>query len=174
MGNSKANSFFFSVLVSVLSLQSSQAIAQPGNCTDDPQFSARDFWLGSWSVTSNINGSLAGNNIIEKQEGGCLIMERWTGASGGTGTSLNYYNPVNQTWRQLWVSAGAYSIDISGGIEDGSMVLTGNIYYFAAGSVGFRGSWTPNADGSVRQFFEQYNDETQSWDVWFDGKYERE
>jgi len=23
----------------------------------------------------------------------------------------------------------------------------------------------------VRQFFEQYNNETEKWDVWFDGRY---
>ncbi len=167
----KFGKLIFFLSISSLVLHSSGAFSQQTACSDNPQFSAWDFWLGSWDVTSNINGAVAGSNIIEKQEGGCLIMEKWTGAAGGTGTSLNYYNPLENKWRQLWVSIGAYSIDISGGIESGSMVLSGNIYNFAGGSSPFRGTWTPNADGSVRQFFEQYNDETETWDVWFDGRY---
>jgi len=35
----------------------------------------------------------------------------------------------------------------------------------------FRGTWTANADGSMRQFFEQRNPETHEWSVWFDGLY---
>lgn len=92
---------------------------------------------------------------------------------GGTGTSLSYYNPVNEEWRQLWVSAGRYSIDIVGGIEGESTVLSGNIYNFSGGTAKIRGTWTPDSDDSVRQFFEQYNDETKNWDTWFDGRYVR-
>jgi hypothetical protein len=31
-------------------------------------------------------------------------VENWTGAQGGTGTSLNFYSPVAGLWRQVWVS----------------------------------------------------------------------
>lgn len=35
------------------------------------------------------------------------------------------------------------------------------------------GEWgvSNDADGSVRQFFQQYNGETKNWDTWFDGRY---
>ena len=102
-----------------------------------------------------------------------MILENWTSASGGTGTSLNYFNPVTNEWRQVWVSAGRYSIDIVGGIRAGSMVLEGSIYNFGGAVWDFRGSWTPNNDGSVRQFFEQYNHDRESWDTWFDGIYKK-
>jgi hypothetical protein len=36
-----------------------------------------------------------------------------------------------------------------------------------------KGIWTPNADGSVRQFFEQQAPDSQEWTVWFDGLYVR-
>jgi hypothetical protein len=99
-------------------------------------------------------------------------METWAGAGGSSGISINYYNPVRDEWRQLWVSAGEYAIDIVGGLVDGSMVLVGEIYNYASNETyDFRGSWTPNDNGSVRQFFEQYNDETEIWDPWFDGLY---
>ncbi len=147
--------------------------AQPAGCEFDAGAAEFDFWVGEWDVYASANDNLAGSNSIRKSQQGCLLQESWTSATGGTGTSMNYYNPVTQQWRQLWVSAGRYSIDIAGGIDSGSMVLIGNIYYFSGNSLPFRGAWTPAEDGSVRQFFEQFNPETGVWDVWFDGKYVR-
>jgi len=99
-------------------------------------------------------------------------MKTWAGAGGSSGISINYYNSVRDEWRQLWVSAGEYAIDIAGGLTNGSMVLVGEIYNYGCNQTfEFRGTWTPNMDGSVRQFFEQYNDETEAWDSWFDGRY---
>ena len=113
-------------------------------------------------------------NSITKQNKNCLIMENWTSVQGGTGHSMNYYDAVEDQWRQLWV-AGGYSIDYTGGLdESGSMALSGKINYYKSGkSQAFRGTWTPNADGSVRQFFEQQDPETGKWAVWFDGLYVR-
>ena len=37
----------------------------------------------------------------------------------------------------------------------------------------FRGTWTPNPDGSVRQHFEISADDGATWTTWFDGKYVR-
>lgn len=159
-----------SVVIILLSL-SGPVYAQPVGCDFDAGFAEFDFWVGEWTVYDNATGNLAGSNSIRKLEQGCLLQESWTSAAGGTGTSMNYYNPVTRQWRQLWVSAGRYSIDIAGGMDNGSMVLIGNIYYFSGNSIPFRGAWTPADAGSVRQFFEQFNAETGIWDVWFDGKY---
>lgn len=60
---------------------------------------------------------------------------------------------------------------LNSGIEGKSMVLVGNIFNFSGGAARFRGTWAPDADGSVRQFFELYNNETESWDVGLDGRY---
>lgn len=158
-------------LISLLLLTVSSSLFAQAGCDAEAEFKAFDFWVGEWDVTNYANGALAGSNVIEKQEGGCMLLEKWTSAAGGTGTSLNYYNPVTMQWRQLWVSAGAYSIDISGGLVNGSMVLLGKLYSFSGEEDDFRGSWTPNEDGSVRQFFELYNSQTESWDSWFDGRY---
>ncbi len=157
----------------VLSLLCSKvSLAQSGGCTE-PEFRAFDFWLGKWDVTDNATGNVAGKNSITQLEAGCMLLESWAGAGGGTGTSVNYYNPVEKKWRQLWISAGRYSIDISGGLEGQAMRLEGSIYPFAGAAARFRGTWTPNADGSVGQFFEQYDEDSQAWTVWFDGRYVR-
>lgn len=145
----------------------------PTICADDAAFHAFDFWIGEWEVYNNANGNLAGRNRIEAREAGCVLVEQWTAASGGTGMSMNYFDPVTDRWRQVWV-ANAYAIDIVGGLDAaGAMVLTGAIHYFAQrASFPFRGTWTPNADGSVRQLFEQQVPDTGEWQLWFDGRYE--
>ena len=144
-------------------------------CEMTKGFADFDFWLGEWNVYSNDEKrTFQGTNSITKQHLGCLIMENWTNLQGGTGSSMNYYDAVEDQWRQLWV-AGGYSIDYTGSLnESGSMVLTGKINYYNTGkSQAFRGTWTPNADGSVRQFFEQQAPDSQEWTVWFDGLYVR-
>ena len=136
-------------------------------------FSDFDFWVGEWEVFDSATGEKLGEDIIQKIESGCLLLEHWKSVSGGTGTSLNYYNPVTREWRQVWVSEGRYSIDIVGGIRSGSMVLEGSIYNFAGAVWDFRGNWTPRPDGSVRQFFEQFNHDSNDWATWFDRRYVR-
>ncbi len=142
-------------------------------CEKQPAFADFDFWVGQWQVYSNdAKRRFEGSNRVTKHHQGCLIMENWTSARGNTGSSMNYYDPVTGQWRQLWV-ASAYSIDYSGGLDrHGSMRLVGEIHYYDSGKrFPFRGTWTPNADGSVRQFFEQYDPEKGAWNTWFDGLY---
>ena len=144
-------------------------------CETAEHFGDFDFWVGEWNVYSNDEErTFLGSNSITRQHKNCLIMENWTSAQGGDGRSMNYYDPVEDQWRQLWV-AGGYSIDYAGGLDDnGSMVLTGKINDYKTGqSNKFRGTWTPNPDGSVRQFFEQFDPEEKQWTVWFDGHYVR-
>lgn len=162
---------FTSLFVLLSSLFINSALAQNQSCTFDDGFSDFDFWVGSWDVFDTA-GNLVGTNIIEKMEDGCFLQETWSGAGGSTGVSINYFNPVKNEWRQIWISAGQYAIDFSGGLQDGSMVLVGELYnYVGDETFDFRGTWSSNGDGSVRQFFEQYNNETEVWDVWFDGRY---
>ena len=146
------------------------AEAQSPGCTDNTHFNDFDFWIGLWEVSDNASGDHAGSNTITKELNNCLVMESWSGASGSVGKSINYFNPLSNTWRQVWVAPG-YAIDISGDLIEGSMVLVSTISYYNDANYDFRGTWTPNEDDSVRQFFEQYNSETESWDVWFDGRY---
>ena len=136
-----------------------------------PGYDQFDFWLGDWEVTSP-DGTVQGRNVITSEENGCLIVERWRSTSGGTGQSYNFYDPVTETWRQVWVSTGAL-IDYEGGLTDtGSMKLEGTITYQNSGiTAPFFGEWTPNEDGSVTQHFEQYDAETEQWTPWFTGLY---
>lgn len=146
----------------------------PPFCENDARFKAFDFWVGDWNAYDSKTGELAGTNTIEKVEYDCLVTESWAGKSGVTGFSINYFNPVTGEWRQVWVSNG-YSIDYTGGLTDaGSMQLNGNIFGYQSGnSSKFRGTWTPNADGTVRQLFEVHDREKDAWNVWADLLYKR-
>ncbi|GHF27279.1 hypothetical protein GCM10017044_22910 [Kordiimonas sediminis] len=165
--------FIFTLIAGVVSMPT-HAQATADNICDAPPFHDFDFWLGDWEVTDASTGKVAGENTIVSIENNCALLETWTSATGGTGRSLNFYNPESGKWRQLWISAGAYSIDFDGGLKDGSMVLEGTIWYYQNNQTEqFRGTWTLLEDGSVRQFMEQYNRQTNMWDVWFNGIYKR-
>ena len=114
----------------------------------------------------------AGTNSISAANSGCVLKEEWRNIQGFSGSSLNYYNVVSGKWVQNWVDSQTV-IDISGGLEGDSMVMTGTIYYHGTKrEAAFRGTWTPLGDGRVRQFFEE-KDAEGNWQTWFEGFYSR-
>jgi hypothetical protein len=140
-------------------------------CTQ-PHHAAFDFWIGHWEVFTP-DGTKAGENRITREEGGCLLVERWAGAQGSTGQSYNYFDNETRNWRQVWVSAGA-TINYEGGLnEAGEMVLEGTIGYPDGRTAPFRGTWTLLENGDVRQHFEEYSAESDTWTDWFVGLYRR-
>ncbi|WP_306252606.1 hypothetical protein [Parvularcula sp. IMCC14364] len=141
----------------------------PAPC-QSAEYRAFDFWLGQWDVYDT-SGNLAGSNSITLEEGGCLILEKWTNTQGGTGQSYNFYDPGMGQFRQVWVSSGAV-IDYAGQLnEAGEMVLEGDINYHNGTAAPFRGTWTLQEDGSVRQYFQQYDADGEVWNDWFTGIY---
>lgn len=152
-----------------------QNISPPPYCENNPGFDQFDFWVGEWDVyISGDPNKLVGHNSITKRANGCLVMESWTNTGGTDGYSLRHYNPATDTWQMFWVSDG-YTVKTEGRrVEPGVMRLEGEIHYFSNGLVtGYRVRFTANEDGTVRQFAEQFNPETESWDTWFDGLYKK-
>ena len=142
-------------------------------CENDDAFAAFDFWVGYWDVHLP-DGRLAGRNEITREERGCLIIENWDSASGGTGMSINFLDHASGEWVQVWNDASGNQIDIRGGMTDDGMALEGTIHYVATDTtLPFRGLWTPLPDGRVRQYFEQSNDGNDNWTPWFEGYYTR-
>ncbi len=142
-------------------------------CEHDEAFSAFDFWVGEWAV-HGAGGAYAGSNVIERAERGCVLIENWSSASGGSGMSINYLDKANGEWVQVWNGASGSQINIRGGMTEEGMLLIGTIHYVSNDStLPFRGLWTPLPDGRVRQFFEQSADDGASWTSWFEGFYTR-
>jgi len=130
-----------------------------------------DFWVGDWEVFDPETGNRLGANRVTLRENGCLVVEEWTSDGGGSGMSMNFYDPLQGAWRQVWQSAPGF-IDYTGGLDDeGRMVLEGTLHSNVRGtSVPFKGRWTPNDDGTVLQEFWQREDSGE-WQTWFRGLY---
>jgi len=143
----------------------------PACTTDVSPYRDFDFWVGEWEVFDPESGRKLGVNSVTLREDGCLVVERWTSGAGGTGMSMNFYDPLEGAWRQVWQSAPGF-IDYTGGLDEaGRMVLEGTLHSNARGtSVPFRGRWTPNDDGTVLQEFWQ-RDDSGDWQNWFKGLY---
>jgi hypothetical protein len=164
--NSMAGRKDYDELVSQMSVQAFPCAHQEG-------FRDFDFWIGEWDVHL-ANGTQAGSNIIKSIERGCALTEHWTGASGGTGMSINYLDKSSGKWVQVWNAANGAQINIRGGLTDDGMLLEGYIHYVSNGTTApFRGLWTLLPDGRVRQYFEQLNDDGKNWVSWFEAFYTR-
>ena len=142
-------------------------------CEEDERFAQFDFWLGEWDVHV-ASGDFAGSNVITSPYRSCVLIEKWTNASGGGGMSVNYLDHQTGEWVQVWNDASGGQINIRGGLTDDGMLLEGTIHNVATNTTApFRGLWTLLEDGRVRQFFEQFDDESGEWKPWFEGFYTR-
>ena len=132
-----------------------------------PEARQFDFWAGEWTVTAG--GKVAGENSITLIHGGCALREEWRGAGGGTGSSLNAWDSRTKSWRQTWVSSMGPPLLLEGGVDDrGRMVMTGEGIDPKGRPVKNRITWSREAEGRVRQLWEQQGAEGK-WTVVFDG-----
>ena len=132
---------------------------------------AFDFWLGEWQVRTP-DGKLAGVNRISSEYSGCVLHERYDTGHGYSGESLNTYDAGRKVWHQTWVDTSGTLLLLEGGLRNGSMVLEGQTTGADAQVTKHRITWTPNANGSVRQLW-QSTDAKGQWNVAFDGMYTR-
>ncbi|WP_273566199.1 hypothetical protein [Maribacter halichondriae] len=139
-------------------------------CSED--HTAFDFWIGEWEVT-NPDGTLGGKNNIDKIQDGCILRENWTGASGNTGTSTNFYNLKTKQWEQLWVDNSGTHIKLKGNRIGNQMILSSDEFTHTDGKIYTnRITWTLNDDGSVRQLWELLQKE-KVVNIAFDGLYRK-
>jgi hypothetical protein len=132
---------------------------------------AFDFWLGEWLVHTP-DGKLAGSNRISSEYNGCVVHERYDTGRGYSGESLNIYDAGRKVWHQTWVDTSGTLLVLEGGLRGGSMVIEGQTTGPDAQVTKHRIKWTPNINGSVRQFWES-TDAKGKWGVAFDGLYTR-
>ena len=141
-------------------------------CTDD-QYRHFDFWLGEWDVTAGGATQPTAASKISSRQDGCVVLEEYSVGVAFTGMSINFYDAAKETWHQTWMSNAGGSVYLEGGLnEHGAMVLTDRDLPISkvSGAIN-RVTWTPNEDGSVRQFWESSTDNGETWSVAFDGLY---
>jgi hypothetical protein len=161
----------------VVGLSAWPAVQAPAATASHPcsaaEFRQFDFWTGRWDVFGPA-GKLAGHNTIASVQGGCALAENWTGADGGTGMSLNFYDPADRRWHQSWMGSEGGALRLVGGLKGSAMVLASDPVVRPGGTaVVNRITWTPLADGTVHQLWEVSRDGGRGWQVVFDGKYVR-
>ncbi len=144
--------------------------AQTAPCVS-PEYLQFDFWIGDWIVYGQ-KGKFAGTNRIQREYGGCVLHERYDTGKGYSGESLNTYDASRKVWHQTWVDTSGTLLLLDGGIKDGKMVLEGSGVDASGHPIKHRITWSSNADGTVRQFWES-TDVKGNWTVAFDGKYTR-
>ena len=141
----------------------------PVNLAPTPQLSCVtgeyrqfDFWVGKWDVFNTKDNKPAGSSVIESLYAGCALRENWS-EPGFSGGSLNAYNAADKNWHQTWTDAAGAWREFVGGMEGEKMVL---IWRHASvrnpsKTVQVRMTFTPNPDGSVRQYSDQSIDGVQ-------------
>jgi hypothetical protein len=158
--------------IAVISIAASThaAAASPGACeaSEHRQF---DFWIGEWNVRTP-DGKLAGVNSIKREYDGCVLHERYSTPRGYSGESLNMYDAGRKVWHQTWVDTSGALLLLEGGLRGGSMVLEGQSVGPNGQITKHRITWTPNANGTVRQHW-QSTDPQGQWTTAFDGTYTR-
>ncbi|MGZ4805146.1 MAG: hypothetical protein ACXV5U_02070 [Ilumatobacteraceae bacterium] len=133
--------------------------------TPRPDF---DFWIGEWAVHLRDTGELIGHNVIERTEGGHVLVEHYTTVSQKfSGTSLTGYDHVLGRWHQCWMDVTGLVLDLYGNVVDGSMVMSGVVEPGRLERI----TWTPDPDGCVRQHWQQSTDDGANWTTVFDGSY---
>jgi hypothetical protein len=157
------------MLSAPMAMAQTPAAPKPCSTAEHRQF---DFWIGRWNVFMP-DGKQAGVNVIEAIDGGCVLLERWSGKGGSSGTSLNSWDSASRQWRQHWVDNQGGMLRLAGRFENGSMVLGSSEPDPASKGALLRQriTWTPLPDGAVRQHWQTSRDDGKSWTTAFDGRY---
>lgn len=121
---------------------------QPAPCAteDHRRF---DFWTGTWEVHrwGAERSKQPAENRITPILDGCALHEDYANRGGYRGQSLSFYDAAAGRWHQTWIANDGQALYLEGGWSDGRMVLEDDR--------GNRITWTPQADGSVRQTWER-------------------
>lgn len=143
----------------------------PRNACDSATHRQMDFWVGEWLV-QHADGKPAGINSVVAVADGCALYETWRGEGGVNGHSLTFYDGVQRKWRQQWVDNTGAVLELAGGRVGASILLIGESQELT-GRVLQRLTFTPVADGSIRQLWETSADGGKRWKTEFDGRYVR-
>lgn len=150
---------------------SAHAQNAPGPC-EGAFYRQFDFWIGKWDVFDAKTGERVGSSLIEKLYGGCALRENWS-QPDFAGGSLNIYDAEDGKWHQTWVDQSGSRREFEGEIVEGKMVLiaTSRIRQVPDRPALVRMTFTPNPDGTVRQFSDYSTDDGISWSERYDFLY---
>jgi hypothetical protein len=141
-------------------------------CMFKPEARQFDFWIGEWDCF-NPDGRKDGTSVIERFAGGCGILENWTDIFGGTGKSINFYDPADGKWFQYWIGQNGIPVRFAGTYSGGVMRYE-NAQSLPDGSKTITHLTFTELDAdTVRQLSERSTDGGKTWTVNYNYKYVR-
>jgi len=138
-------------------------------CTEN--YNQFDFWLGEWNVYDG-NEEFIGVNSITKQDGNCLIQEKWVNDQR-KGTSTLYYNNADNFWNQIWADNNGFVLKLKGNMVEGIMILKSELIIGNNKKYYNKISWTVNNDETITQLWEIYNEKDIKISELFKGIYKK-
>ena len=131
-----------------------------------------NFWVGEWDVY-NPQGRHDGTSVIQSIANGCGVLENWADNFGGTGKSINFYDPNDGKWYQFWIGANGVPGRWSGVYRDGAIRYeTETVDKTGKKTLGRLTFFNIDAN-TVRQFAESSIDGGKTWSTNYDYKYIR-
>ena len=141
-------------------------------CVGAPEHRQFDFWIGEWLVKT-AQGQHAGDSSIQLILDECVLLENWTGTQGGSGKSLNFYNPAAGKWQQTWVDSQAAVTEYKGELKGSEMRFEAVSAGPGGGKVLHRLTFFNQGPDQVRQLGESSTDEGKTWTTGYDLTYFR-
>ena len=134
-----------------------------------------DFWVGDFDATpwKDPNATSRGRLHNTREYEGCVIVERWEGASGSTGMSMSFYDVNRRVWRMVWNGDDNRSNDFEGAFRDGAMRFEGWVLDAAGNRLLARNVLENVSPGVIRHVYSTSSDGGKTWDVKSDGRFTR-
>ncbi|MBA3913323.1 MAG: hypothetical protein H0X25_05595 [Acidobacteriales bacterium] len=164
--NSRVRHLYISVVFIVLATALAQAKPVRVQCSA-PEYKQFDFWVGDWDVFEIGGKAPVAHVKVDRLLDGCAIHERYEDTDGLAGESFSIYDASRKLWHQTWVTNHGQLLVIEGGLEKGSMVLSGVDRADDGRQRRVRGTWTPDEHG-VRETAVRSLDGGKTWRPWFD------
>ncbi len=143
-------------------------------CLGNPHNHDMDFWVGEWNVYSNGSDAVIGKSSITKEDGGCVVIEHFESlVSPQSGHSINFYNPKDSSWTQLYAgSAGGNQLYTNGIYKDSAMVFDYETTLNGKTAKGYYILYNQGPD-QFRQYQDISYDDGKSFSVGYDLIYKR-
>jgi hypothetical protein len=113
-----------------------------------------NFMVGTWAVHQGNGLGAQGSATFRKDQTDCLVEERFEGLGGYEGISYNTFDVFTQQWVRTYVDNQGQRLMLTGGLQDGVMVLSGTKGATGGQVIGVRVSWAPVSGDEVVQTWE--------------------
>ena len=138
-------------------------------CRYAEKYKPLDFWIGEWDVF--VKDKKTATSSITKSEGGCTLHEDYKTLSEFYGRSVNYLDPSDETYTQIWIDKFNNVITFKAvEAKDGFLKFqTDN----GKGTLTIMHYTLDKSNGNVTQVMESSKDGGKTWTKSFEGVYKK-